>query len=64
MTRWNIKNLIEDNKLFKVVQSDWKRLSGNYPRLNLLCTRKDLDKKVEWFEEKLTKLLNKYAKNT
>ena len=32
--------------------------------MDLLCTKQELDKEVEWFEEKLTELLNKHAKIT
>ena len=30
----------------------------------MFCTKQELDKEIEWFEEKLTKLLNKYTKIT
>ena len=62
MTGWSIKNLLEDDKLYKVAQSDWKRLNENNQLLDLLCTKLKLDKEVEWFQEKLIKLLNTYAK--
>ena len=64
MTGWSIKNLLEDDKLCKVAQSDWKRLNENHQLLDLLCTKQELDKKVEWFQEKLTELLNTHAKIT
>ena len=64
MTRWSIKNLLEDDKLYKVAQSDWKRLNENHQLLDLLCTKQELDKEVEWFQEKLTELLNTHVKIT
>ena len=32
--------------------------------MDLRCTKQDLDKEVEWFQKKLTKLLNNYAITT
>ena len=32
--------------------------------MDLLCKKEELDQEVEWFEKKLTKLLNNYAKIT
>ena len=64
MTGWSIKNLLEDDKLHKVAQSDWKRLNENHQLLDLLCTKQELDKEVEWFQEKLTELLNTHVKIT
>ncbi len=46
------------------MQSDWKRYNGNHQLLDLHCTKQELDKEVEWFEKKLTELLNKDAKIT
>lgn len=62
MTRQNIRNLLKENQLLEVSKSDWKKLNDNYQHLNLLYTKKELDKKVWWFEENLTRFLNKYTK--
>ncbi len=61
---WSIKNLLEDNELLEAMQSDWKRYDGDHQLLDLHCAKQELDKEVEWFEKKLTELLNKYAKIT
>lgn len=64
MTGWSIKNLLEDDKLLEAAKSYWKRLNGNHQFLGLFCTKQELDKEVEWFERKLTDLLNNHAKIT
>ena len=64
MSGWNIKNLLEDKKKLKAAQSDWVKLNANHQLLDLLCTKQELDKEVEWFQETLTELLNKHAKAT
>ena len=46
MIGWNIQNLLKDNKLLEAAKSDWKRLNGNHWRLDLLCTKQELDKEV------------------
>ena len=64
MTRWNIKNLFEDDKLLEAAKSDWKKVNSNHQLLNLLYTEKELDKEIKWFEETLIELLNKHVKST
>ena len=64
MTGWSIKKLLGDDKLLEAAQSNWKRLNKNHQLLDLLCTEQELDKEVEWFQEKLSELLNTYAKIT
>ncbi len=64
MSGWSIKNLLENSKLLEVAQSEWKRTSRDQQHLDLLCTKPELDKEVEWFERKLTELSNNHAKIT
>ena len=64
MSGWSIRNLLEDEKKLKAAQSDWEKLNVNHQLLDLLCTKQELDKEVEWFQETLTGLLNKHAKIT
>ena len=64
MSRWSIKNLFEDNKLLQAAQSEWKMTNEDQQLLDLLCIKQELDQEVEWFERKLTKLLNNHAKIT
>ena len=64
MSGWSVKNLLEDNELLEAMQSDWKRYNRDHQLLDLHCTKQELDKEVEWFEKKLTELLNKHAKIT
>ena len=64
MSGWSIKNLLEDDKLLQTAQGEWKKTNRDQQPLDLLCTKQDLDKKVEWFQKKLTKLLNNHAKTT
>ena len=64
MSGWSIKNLLGDDKLLQAAQSEWKMTNGDQQSLDLLCTKQELDKEVEWFERKLTKLLNNHAKIT
>ena len=56
--------MLGDDSQLKATQSDWKKVNRDHQLLNLLCTKQELDKEVEWFEEKLAELLNKYAKIT
>lgn len=64
MSGWIIKNLLEDDKLLQAAQSEWKKFIGDQQILDLLCTKPELNKEVEWFERKLTELLNNHAKIT
>ena len=62
MSGWSIKNLLEHDKLFQAVKNEWKKTNIDQQPLNLLCKKEKLDQKVEWFEKKLTELLNNHAK--
>ena len=62
ISRWSIKNLFEDNKLLQAAQSEWKMTNEDQQLLDLLCIKQELDQEVEWFERKLTKLLNTMPK--
>ncbi len=64
MTGWSIKKLPGDDKLLEAAQSNSKKLNENHQLLDLLCTEQELDKEVEWFQEKLSELLNTHAKIT
>ncbi len=64
MSGWSLKNLLEDDKLLQAAQIEWKKANGDQQHLNLLCTKQELDKEVEWFEKRLTELLNNHAKIT
>ena len=56
--------MLEDDKLRQAAQSEWKKSNRDQQPLDLLCTKQELDKEVEWFERKLTELLNNHAKIT
>lgn len=43
MTRWNIKNLLEDNKLLQAAKDEWNKASEDQGHLGLLCTKEELD---------------------
>lgn len=58
-----MKNLLEDDKLLEATQDEQKRVDKDQPPLDLHCTRQELDQEVEWFEKKLTELLNNHAKS-
>ena len=62
MSGWSIKILLEDDKLLEAAQSAWKRLNRDPQLLDLFCTKLKLDKEVEWYQKKLTELLNTHAK--
>ena len=64
MNRCSIKNLLEDDKSLKAAQDNWKKVNSNHQLLDLLYTKQELDKEVEWFQEQMTELLNKHAKIT
>ena len=61
---WIMKILLKDEKLLETVKDEWNRTSGDHQLLSLGYTRQELDQEVEWFEKKLTKLLNNHAKIT
>lgn len=47
--------------MLEAALSEWVKLNTNYQRLDLLFKKQELDKKVEWFQETITELLNKHA---
>ncbi len=56
-----VLNLLEDDKQLQAAQVKWKRTNGDQQLLDLLCTKQDPNKEVEWFEKKLAELLNNHA---
>ena len=64
MSRWSIKNLLKNKILFQAAKSQWKKTNEAQQHLDLLCTKQELDKKIKWFERKLTDFLNNHAKIT
>ena len=64
LSRWNIQNLLEDDKLLQAAKEDWENSSLGRTNLGLSSTVEDLDEEVEWFESELVKLLNNHAKLT
>ena len=64
MNGWSIKNLLEDDRLFQAAKGEWKKTIKDQKPLDLLCKNEELDQEVEWFEKKLTELLNNHAKIT
>ena len=64
MTGWSIKNILEDKELLQAAKNEWIIATKNHPHLDLLCSKEDLDKEVEWFERKLTEFLNNHVKIT
>ena len=61
---WSIQNLLQDEKLRQAAKNDWGKSSTGHKYLTPLCTKDDLDKEVEWFENNLVELLNNHAKIT
>ena len=64
MSGWNIQNLLQDEKLLQAAHEEWKKASHERHHLTSLSIKKDLDKEVEWFESRLTELLDNHAKIT
>ena len=62
--RWSIQNLLQDKELWLAAKEDWENFSKGQKYLTSECTKKDLDKEVEWFESKTAELLNSHAKIT
>ncbi len=52
--------MLEDAKLLETTKRDW--MSKDHQVLDMLCTKPDLDKEVEWFGKKLTEFLKSHAK--
>ena len=63
MSGWSIKNLLRDEKLLQAAKNEWDKTSAGQAHLDLSCTKEDLDREVEWFESKLTDLLNNHARH-
>ena len=64
MSGWSIKNLLEDKELLQAAKDEWNMTSKGQAHLRLSYTKEDLDREVEWFESRLTELLNSHAKIT
>ena len=43
ISRWSIKNLFKDDKLFQVAQAEWKKTNKDQQPLDLLYTKQELD---------------------
>ena len=61
---WDIQNLLQDEKLLQAAHEDWKGASQARHHLTSMSTIEDLDIEVEWFESRLTELLDNHAKIT
>lgn len=57
MNRWSIQNLLEDAKLPEITKKD--QMSKGHQVLDILYTKPDLDKKVEWFGKNADRLFKK-----
>lgn len=57
----NIKGLLDDKKLLQTAKNEQMMITKGYTYLKPLCTKKDLDKKVKQFKQKLTEFLNNHA---
>lgn len=64
MSGWSIQNLQQDKKLWQAAKDEWQKSSIRQNYLTPLCSKKDLDKEVEWFGSKIVELLNNHAKIT
>ncbi len=64
MKGWSIQNLFQDEKLWQAAKEDWEKSSKKQKYLTPLSTKDDLDKEVEWFENKIAEFLNNHAKIT
>ncbi len=64
MTGWSIQNLLEDKEVLQAAKDEWIKTTEDHAHLDPLCTKEDLDQEVQWFEKKLTELLNNHAKIT
>lgn len=59
---WNIQKLLENKKDLQAAREDWEKSDAEQAYLDFSITKKDLDKAVEDFENRLTRLLNTHAK--
>lgn len=62
MSGWSIQKLLKDEKFLPIAKEDWEKAGIGRPHLGILSTEKDLDKKLEWFESKLFRMLNNHIK--
>ena len=62
ITGWDIKGLVEDKDQLSKAKETWISQSSKRPILDGTCNRTILDLEVEWIEDTLTDLLNKYSK--
>lgn len=64
-TGWSIQNLLDDEQLFSTARTAWIHEEGiGRPYLSIESSMQDLDDEVEWFEAKLSQLLDRHAKIT
>ena len=61
-TGWDIQGPMEDKNQFNKAKKAWITQSRERPILDQICSRPILDLEVEWIEDTLTDLLNKYSK--
>ena len=61
-TGWDIQGLIGDKEQLSKAKEAWVIQSRERPILDQTCNRSTLDLEVEWIEDTLTDLLNKYDK--
>lgn len=61
-TGWDIQGLVEDKNQLGKARETWVSQSSKQPILDEICNRAILDLEVEWIEDTLTDLLNKYNK--
>ena len=61
-TEWSIQSLLEDEKLLLVTKNVLMEYSLKKPYLSSTNMRYDLDQEVEWFESKLSLLLDENTK--
>lgn len=59
---WNIQKLLENKEDLQAAREDWEKSDAEQAYLDFSSTKKDLDKAVEDFENRLTRLLNTHAK--
>lgn len=61
-TGWDIQGLIEDKNQLDKAKKEWVTQSSQQVILDRTCNRSTLDMEVQWIEDTLTDLLNKYNK--
>lgn len=63
-TGWNIQKPLDDEQLFSTARTAWIEEGIGRPYLSIESSMQDLDDEVEWFEAKLSQLLDRHAKIT